>query len=140
MPRWHEKIAGLVADFPVVLTAATALADGVSPAGGADIVLPAITFFEYLHGVDPDLAISSEGDAPSIEALNWHFFDYFNEGAFPNLPGVSGSERFRRLSEDLLGSILCGDLAQRFGVGDARELARLFTASPTVTCGGKNEH
>ncbi len=143
--NWEVHLKTLVDRFPACkftvsgsAAAALRLQSIESGAGRfSDFMLPPLTFAEYLHfkKLETHLIIS---DPPyykkdrviDIQALNDAFVDYINFGGFPEVV-FSGSgnwgdyERFIR--SDIIDKVLQKDLPQLYGIGDIRDLNRLFT-------------
>ncbi|MDE5607994.1 MAG: ATP-binding protein [Muribaculaceae bacterium] len=101
--------------------------------------LPPLLFCEYLTMVGAERLVApvkvkwfgemTDGyDAVDIVELNERFIDYINFGGYPE---VVSSMQLRRnpgryIKEDIVDKVLLKDLPGLYGIGDTRELYRLF--------------
>jgi predicted AAA+ superfamily ATPase len=144
---WERHLKSLVDSHPslriVASGSAAAALRAKSDESGAgrftDVVLPPLTFAEFVRfkGVESALIVPPSKKDESyrlrdnkMNELNEEFVDYVNFGGFPevvlNKPVRENFSRF--IGSDILDKVLLRDLPSLYGIGDTRELNRLFTS------------
>jgi uncharacterized protein len=132
-PNWPGEVAELTAAHPrlrVVAATAAAPVAGDDRGAATNLLLPPLTFAEYLvfSGRERAFGLDPAGREPLPDAmvgqLNDAFIAYLNHGGFPRgAVADSGME-----SGDIVSAALLNDLPGLHGIGDSVELNRLFTA------------
>ena len=111
---WREKLRALAISWPKARVVAAVSYDAMQGAGQEKFLLPPLTFSEFLKSLKAEENLF--GDAMTLSpgampALNDAFSEYVNFGGFTN---------------DAAARILHSDLASRSGIGDPRDLEKLF--------------
>lgn len=101
--------------------------------------LPPLLFCEYISMIGANNLVvpakvswfgsSVDGcDTLSIQELNQHFADYINFGGYPEVVTTMQlrSNPSRYIKEDIVDKVLLKDLPGLYGIGDTRDLYRLF--------------
>ncbi len=146
---WEVHLKSLVDSYPAYRFAATGSAAAAlrlkSHESGAgrfsDIVLPPLTFAEYLQfiGREQELVQYTELERPGVEryacsttdisALNEEFIKYLNFGGYPEavFSETIRSDPGQYIKSDIIDKVLLRDLPSLYGISDIQELNRLFT-------------
>lgn len=146
---WETHLKALVDDYPRLrfvasgsAAAALRLKSRESGAGRfTELLLPPLTFYEYLRLQDRDDLIST-GEAAlgavdleeeilpaEIWALNDRFVHYLNFGGYPEVvlsPEIQ-ADPARFIKSDIIDKVLLRDLPSLYGIQDIQELNYLFT-------------
>ncbi len=107
-----------------------------------EILIPPLTFHEYLELTDNDSLIHTSMEAVdeieekvavystnNIKRLNEQFIKYINFGGYPelSLSDIMQSDPGRYIRNDIIDKVLLRDLPSLYGINDIQELNSLFT-------------
>ena len=111
---WREKLQTLASEWPKARVVAVVSNEATPASDMETFVLPPLTFSEYLNSTKSGESLFGEDMTLSpgaMPALNDAFWEYVNLGGFP---------------KDAAMRVLHRDLAARSGIGDPRDLDKLF--------------
>ena len=95
-----------------------------------DILLPPLTFYEYLELLNEgDIVTKPNFQTNDIKSLNEKFIYYLNFGGYPEVifsPQIQ-SDPARFIKSDIIDKVLLRDLPSLYGISDIQELNYLFT-------------
>lgn len=138
MKNWETHLKSLVdtrANIKAVVSgsaaAALKLKSDESGAGRfTDILLPPLTFYEYLELLNEgDIVTKPNFQTNDIKSLNEKFIYYLNFGGYPEVifsPQIQ-SDPARFIKSDIIDKVLLRDLPSLYGISDIQELNYLFT-------------
>ena len=138
MKHWETHLKVLVdshANIKAVVSGSAApalkLKSDESGAGRfTDILLPPLTFYEYLELLDEgDIVAKPDFQATDIKRLNDRFIYYLNFGGYPEVifSKQIQSDPARFIKSDIIDKVLLRDLPNLYGISDIQELNYLFT-------------
>lgn len=128
---WREKLQALASAWPNARVVAVVSNDATPTKGQETFLLPPLMFSEFLNfrndgeNLFGGTMTMSSGEMP---ALNDAFCEYVNFGGFPK-GVVAKSETGPEMDfirNSVAGRVLHRDLSSRSGIGDPRDLERLF--------------
>lgn len=138
---WETHLKSLVDTYAnikaVVSGSAAAALKLKSDESGAgrftDVLLPPLTFYEYLELINMGSCVRQTSDrsfaTDDIERLNKHFIYYLNFGGYPEVvfsPQIQ-ADPARFIKSDIIDKVLLRDLPSLYGISDIQELNYLFT-------------
>lgn len=138
MKNWETHLKVLVDSRPdikaIVSGSAAAALKLKSDESGAgrftDLLLPPLTFYEYLELINEgDLVDIQKLQASDIEKLNDRFVYYLNFGGYPEVifSKQIQADPARFIKSDIIDKVLLRDLPSLYGISDIPELNYLFT-------------
>jgi uncharacterized protein len=138
MRHWETHLKALVDARPNVkaivsgsAAAALKLKSDESGAGRfTDLLLPPLTFYEYLELVNEgQLVDKANYTTGNIERLNELFVYYLNFGGYPEVvfSAQIQADPARFIKSDIIDKVLLRDLPSLYGINDIPELNYLFT-------------
>lgn len=138
MRQWETHLKALVDTRPNVkaivsgsAAAALKLKSDESGAGRfTDLLLPPLTFYEYLELMNEGNIVSKTTFlTDNIDRLNEMFVYYLNFGGYPEVvfsPQIQ-ADPARFIKSDIIDKVLLRDLPSLYGINDIPELNYLFT-------------
>ena len=138
MKNWETHLKVLVdtrANIKAVVSgsaaAALKLKSDESGAGRfTDVLLPPLTFYEYLELLDEgDIVTKPDFHTNDIKLLNEKFLYYLNFGGYPEVifSKQIQADPARFIKSDIIDKVLLRDLPSLYGISDIQELNYLFT-------------
>ncbi len=138
MRNWETQLKAIVDSRPnikaIVSGSAAAALKLKSDESGAgrftDLLLPPLTFYEYLELINEGHLVNKEKyQTENIERLNEMFVYYLNFGGYPEVvfsPQIQ-ADPARFIKSDIIDKVLLRDLPSLYGINDIPELNYLFT-------------